>query len=183
TTLFLRFSEPLTGAAADPASYVILDPDDKPLTVTAAQLNDYGTEVTLTTWTMTPGVEYPIAAITGASDNSANLMVLDPTTGATFVGVPAGTGDDTLPPRVLGANSLSSTQVVVTFSEPVYGADDPRKYSIADRATFEPGVVTTQAVLRVESATVSANRRSVTLTTRQQTEILYALTVTDVADI
>src|SRR5690606_19283449 len=89
----------------------------------------------------------------------------------------------TLPPRVLGANSLSSTQVVVTFSEPVYGADDPRKYSIADRATFDAGNVTQQAVLLIESATVSASRRTVTLTTRQQSEVVYALTVTDVADI
>ncbi|HET8986303.1 MAG TPA: Ig-like domain-containing protein, partial [Trueperaceae bacterium] len=172
TTVVLRFSEPVSSNAADPTGYLVLDSGDAVLTVAGAKLNEYGTEATLTTWPMTAGVEYRLTTVSGVTDTSGNALTIDAAAPPRFVGAAVDAGNDTLPPRVLGANSISSTQIVVTFSEPVYGADDPKKYSIADRASFEPGVVTTQAVLRVESATVSANRRSVTLTTRQQTEIL-----------
>src|SRR5690606_25145059 len=63
---------------------------------------------------------------------------------------------------------------------PVYGAEDARKYQIVDRASH--GELTQQALVLVESVTVSANRRSVTLTTRTQSAIMYALSVNDVSD-
>jgi len=183
TTVVIRFSEPVGPSAADPTRYVILDSDGKALPIAGATLNEYGTEVTLTTWPMTAGVEYRLMEIVGVTDKNGNLLVVDVTAPPVFIGAPVDAGQDKQPPRVLGANSISSTQVVVTFSEPVYGADDPSKYSIADRATFDAGTISQQAIVIVESATVSASRRTVTLTTRQQSEILYALTVTDVADI
>ncbi len=183
TTVVIRFSEPVGPSAADPTRYVILDSDGKALTVAGATLNEYGTEVTLTTWPMTAGVEYRLTQIVGVTDKNDNALVIDAGAPPLFVGAPVDAARDLTPPRVLGANSISSTQVVITFSEPVYGAEDPSKYSIADRARFDAGNVAPQAVVLVESATVSASRRTVTLTTRQQSEILYALTVTDVADI
>lgn len=182
TTIVIRFSEPVGDAAADPTRYVIQDADANDLPVVAAVLNEFNTEVTLTTWPMTPGTAYTLVAINGVTDRNGNVLVVDPSQDLTFTGAPVNPANDNLPPRVLGANSLSNTEVVVTFSEPVYGADDPKKYSIADRASFAPGVLSPQSVLLVQAVSVSSNRRTATLTTLQQAELLYALTVTDVSD-
>ncbi len=183
TTVVVRFSEPVSQNAADPTRYIILDEDDNQLPVVNAVLNDFATEVTLTTWPMTAGATYRLVQINGVTDKNGNPLVIETGSEPVFLGAPVNAGEDHLPPRVLGANSIDNTHVVVTFSEPIYGADDPAKYSIVDRATYDSSAATQQAILIVEAAQVSASRRAVTLTTRSQAELLYALTVTDVTDI
>ncbi len=181
TSVAIRFSEPVTQAAANPTKYRLQDPDGSTLPVVAAELNGFGTEATIKTWAMTQGVRYTLVALDDVEDLSGNPVDVGPGASYTYTGTP-GSGADLQPPRVLGANAVNSTTVVVTFSEPVYGAEDPTKYAIVDRASYQSSTVGTQAVLLVESATVGASQRSVTLRTRQQSEILYALTVTDVTD-
>lgn len=176
--IVIRFSEPVVGGAGDPTRYVIEDGGGSVLPVTAASLKAFGTEATIATWPMTQGQAYQLLEIAGTTDKTGNGLILGSNAGFTYTGAPR-LGDE-VAPRVLGATSFSNTEVIVTFSEPVLGAEDPRKYQIVDRASL--GNLTRQSVLLVESVTVSANRRSATLTTRAQSEILYALTVTGVAD-
>lgn len=181
TSVVVRFSEPVSEAAADPSKYRIEDPDGSPLQVVAANLNAFHTEAKITTSSMTLGLEYSLVALDAVEDASGNPLSLGQVSRFTYSGS-AANGADQEPPRVLGANSVDSTTIVVTFSEPVYGAGDPSKYSIVDAATYGSSTVATQAVLLVKSVTVSASKRSVTLNTREQSELLYALTVTDVTD-
>ncbi|HEX7039870.1 MAG TPA: hypothetical protein VF202_07165, partial [Trueperaceae bacterium] len=182
-TVVVRFSEPVSDNAVDPTKYVIVDSEGNPLPVVSVVLDEYKVQATLTTWPMTSGVDYRLVEVVGITDRNGNPLVIGPGSPPVFVGAPVNPGEDGVPPRVLGANSIDSTHVVVTFSEPVYGAGDPQKYSIADRDTFRSETLSPQSVLLVVDATVSASRRTVTLTTRQQSEIVYALTVTDVTDV
>ncbi|MDF1523135.1 MAG: hypothetical protein P1P87_09995, partial [Trueperaceae bacterium] len=182
TTIVVRFSEPVSDDAASPTRYVITDPGGAVLPVVAVALNDVKTEATLTTWPMTAGVMYRLEVV-GITDRNGNPIVGNTTE---FEGTPVDFAFDTQGPRVLSANSTSNTTVVVTFDEPVMGgvggADDPANYSIVDAATLG-GSVAPQAVVLVEGAVLSANRRSVTLTTLAQSEAVYTLRVTDVTDL
>jgi len=181
TTIVIQFSEPVGDDAADPSKYLVRDPDGAPLPVVAAVLNDVRTEVTLTTWPMTAGVTY-VVEVVGVTDRNGNPIEPNETT---FQGAPVDASDDQKPPRVMGANSTGNTTVVVTFDEPVMGgpngAEDPQKYTIVDRDTVD--AMAPQAVVLVTEAKLSASQRSVTLTTLAQSEIVYALTVTDVTDL
>lgn len=180
-TVVVRFSEPVNGAADDDASFTIVDGDGAEVRVQGAARNDVATEVALSTWPMTRGGEHRVT-VTGVTDLSGNGIG---TNAATFR-VPTGEApDDDTPPRVVGANSTSATTVVVTFDEPVTGgptsAENPASYAIVDVGSAEG--LSTQAVLSVQAAVLSASGRSVTLTTLTQSEIRYALSVTDVKDL
>lgn len=180
-TVVVRFSEPVDAAAEDEASFTIVDGDGADVRVDGATRNDVATEVTLSTWPMTRGGEHQVA-VTGVADLSGNAIGANQ---ATFR-VPTGAApDDDTPPRVVGAGSTSATTVVVTFDEPVAGgptsAENPSNYAIVDVGSAEG--LSTQAVLRVQAAALSASGRSVTLTTLTQSEIRYALSVTDVKDL
>lgn len=182
TTIVVRFSEPVSDDAASPTRYVVVDESGAPLPVVAVALNDVKTEATLTTWPMTAGVMYTLEVV-GITDRNGNPIAAAPTE---FEGTPVDSAFDTQGPRVLSANSTANTTVVVTFDEPVMGgvggADDPANYSIVDADTLG-GAVAPQAVVLVEAAVLSANRRSVTLTTLAQSEAVYTLRVTDVTDL
>ena len=181
TTVVVQFSEPVSDNAANPANYAITDSGGA-LAVISASLNALKTEVTLSTLPMTPGVMYRLV-VSGISDRNGNPI--DPTNSVDFSGTPIDPGLDTTAPRVVGANSTSNTTVVVTFSEPVVGgangAENPINYTIVERALV--GEVALQSVVTVTNAVLSSNRRSVTLTTLAQSEMVYALTVTDVTDL
>lgn len=181
TTVIVQFSEPVSDNAANPSNYALTD-SGGPLAVISAELNDLKTEVRLSTLPMTPGVMYRLV-VSGVTDRNGNPI--DPTNAVEFSGTPVDPGADTTAPRVVGANSTGNTSVVVTFSEPVVGgvngAENPLNYTIVERSLV--GTVTQQAVVRVVDAVLSSNRRSVTLTTLAQSEIVYALTVTDVTDL
>src|SRR5690606_11671774 len=175
----IRFSEPVIGGVTDPTKYVLLDAAGSQLPVIGATSSAFGTEATIETWPMIQGEEYELRQIGGATDVAGNPLALGANARFTYTGNTGSAGDG-VPPRVLGATSLASTEVIVTFSEPVFGAEDPKKFQIVDRASL--GQITAQSVLLVESVTVSPNRRSAILTTRAQSAILYALTVTGVTD-
>lgn len=175
----IRFSEPVVGGATDPTKYMLVDAAGSQLPVVAVTPVAFGTEAVIQTWPMVQGEEYELKQVAGATDKAGNPLVFGATARFTYTGG-AGSSGDGVPPRVLGATSFGNSQVIVTFSEPVFGAEDPKKYQIVDHASLD--LIAAQSVLLVESVTVSANRRSATLTTRAQSAILYALTVTGVTD-
>jgi hypothetical protein len=183
TTLVVRFSEPVSDDAGSPTRYTIKDADGTILPVVAAVLNDVKTEVTLTTWPMTAGAVYTVV-VAGITDRNGNPIEVNATT---FSGTPVDASFDRTPPRVLSANSTSNTTVVVTFDEPVQGgpdsAENPQNYSIVDSVSAGTGAVSTQAIVNVTKAVLSASKRTVTLTTMAQTETGYTLKVTDVKDL
>jgi hypothetical protein len=179
-TVVVRFSEPVGPGAADDTAYGIVDGDGAEVPVSRAVLNDVATEATLTTWPMAAGGEHELS-VAGVSDLSLNPVAPN----ATVFRVPTGDApDDTTPPRVVGASSTGPTSVVVTFDEPVAGglvsAENPGAYEIVDVA--RTGELSTQAILLVQDAVLSASGRSVTLTTLTQSEIEYAVRVTGVRD-
>ena len=182
TTVVVQFSEPVAANATSPANYRIYDGDDVDVPVVSAVFNDVKTEVTLTTWPMTAGVTYTLE-IDGVTD--ANLNPL-PFTTMPFDGTPVDASEDYQSPRVLGATSTDNTTVVVTFSEPVAdgmdSAANPDHYRIVDSASMEGGIGT-QAIVVVKDAVLSANQRTVTLTTLSQSEVKYTLAVTNVKDL
>ncbi len=175
----IRFTEPVVGGVTDPTKYLLVDAAGSQLPVVAVTPSAFGTEATIQTWPMVQGEEYELKQVAGATDKAGNPLALGNNARFTYTGH-TGSGGDGVPPRVLGATSLANDEVIVTFSEPVFGAEDPKKYQIVDRASLEG--IAAQSVLIVESVTVSANRRSAVLTTRAQSAILYALTVTGVTD-
>lgn len=181
TTLVIRFSEPVSDDAAGPSRYTVEDPSGTPLPVVAAVLNDVKTEVTLTTWPMTAGVAYTVV-VAGISDRNGNAIAANETS---FDGTPVDATLDRTGPRVLSANSTSNTTVVVTFDEPVMGgadsAENPQNYAIVETARVAS--LTPQGIVVVRSAVLSANKRTVTLTTMAQSEVGYTLRVSDVKDL
>lgn len=82
-------------------------------------------------------------------------------------------------PKLVSAVSVDNTSVLVTFNEPIYyGAEDAGNYQITTSD------VNPQAGrLRVVEATLRVDQVSVLLRTESQSEVLYDLTVTAVADL
>lgn len=180
-TILVRFSEPVNDAGGQETSYVVTDGDGADVRVNGATLNDVATEAIVTTWPMTPGGAHDVE-VADVADLSGNAIGAN----TTSVRVPSGAApDDETAPRVVGANATDATTVVVTFDEPVAGgmasAENPANYDIVDAARADG--LSTQAVLNVEDAVLSASGKTVTLTTLTQSEIRYALAVTDVKDL
>lgn len=180
-TLVVQFSEPVSDDAANPGNYVISDGDGGTVSVVSASLNDVKTAATLTTWPMTPAVAYTLV-VAGISDRNGNVIGVNT---SDFDGTPVGANGDATPPRVVSANSTSNTTVVVAFDEPVAGgassAENPDAYEIVDSESAAQ--ISAQAVVVVTDAVLSANKRSVTLTTLSQSEIGYTLKVSNVQDL
>ncbi|MDZ7706933.1 MAG: hypothetical protein U5J97_03365 [Trueperaceae bacterium] len=134
----------------------------------------------LTTSDMEPGRRYTLT-LNEVADRSGNVLSRESV--SSFAGVEEGA--DTTPPRVTGATAISSTRVLVTFSERVKGgagsAENPDHYQIvgSDRLS---GSLEAQATLLVHDATLSDNARSVSLVTGPQSEIAYTLRVSNVFD-
>ena len=101
-----------------------------------------------------------------------NLHHVDATIGNVTV-VPVGTSiPDTNPPTVESVGTISDTEVLVSFSEPVdqVSATDTGNYSIDNGIT-------------ISSASLGANERSVTLTTNPHLEnVIYTIQISGVAD-
>jgi hypothetical protein len=98
-----------------------------------------------------------------------NRRLIDPTRNtASFFGIPA--PDDT-GPFVVSARSVSDTEVIVSFSEPLNSdAPDPLHFSIS------PELVVTNAVLTKYDTQV------ILTTTPQRVDVVYTVTVSDVFD-
>lgn len=83
-------------------------------------------------------------------------------------------------PRVVGAISLSNTQVRVVFNRSMGNrAEDPANYSIVQK---NADTNDTRLVITGAQFTVGSQRRMVDLTTSSQSDILYELTVAAVQD-
>jgi hypothetical protein len=180
-TVVALFSEPLQDGATDPDRYALVDPDGTELPVAAAELRAHGTEVALTTATMTPETRYTLRA-DGLLDLAGNPI--DPT--ATAGVVLAAPGGDVTPPRLTGAVSTSPTRVLVTFSEAVRGgsdgAENPEHYEIVGGLATN-AALSGQAILSVQEAVLADDGRSVTLTTLAQSDIEYTLRATGIRDL
>jgi len=199
TTMIVTFSEPVGASAGDPANYTItycrtdIDPcpaaDVAHLTVLAAELSKYNTQVLLTTLPQTVGTSYSVEvnSITdlagnviesavdsdgdGLVDNVANVISAEQSDLA----------DITTPPRVVGAVSTGNTGVTVVFSKPMgEGAEDAKSYAIA-----QENVNTEAGVLLVTNAYFpNPNDQTVVqLTTLAQNEVTYRVTVVGVKDV
>lgn len=100
---------------------------------------------------------------------SANRRLIDPTRNiATFYGIPV---VDNVGPRVVKATSISNTEVVVSFSEPLNSdAANPLNFAISPDLT-------------VIDAVLGKFDTQVTLTTSPQfVDVVYTVTVTNVKD-
>jgi hypothetical protein len=184
TEVLVDFSEPMVGA--DRADRYAIEADDgSPLEVTAAAYANapYNTQVLLTTAPQRDELTVYTVTVTGVTDRQGNAI--DPAANsADFNGVfRTGPIDgDTTPPRVANTGSTANTTVLVTFTEPIEqaSAENITHYRITARLD---GATGPNATLDVLGATRSADRTTVTLTTRAQSDLLYTLDVTNVTDL
>ncbi len=139
------------------------------LAITAGARDEGGTTVTLTTGAQK---DLPYTLEVGAMLSAAGQMLDPAKSGATFYGIAT---PDTAPPRVLGAMAVTSTSVVVSFSEPL---DDSALNVSAYRITS----ASDGARLPVAGAALNATRTEVMLATSAQAGVEYALVVTNLAD-
>ncbi len=181
--VLLHFSEPL--GAVSSSNFQVLDEHNLPITVRGATFTDeFHTDVRLETDAQQGGT-YRVL-VTGVQDASGNTIDAAERS-ASFAG--AGTQDDT-PPTVRSAQSTSSTTLVVTFSEPVRGgtgedgAENPANYTVTGAASS--AAVRAQSLasaLKVTGAKLSADQRSVTLTTLAQADVDYGLLAANIRDL
>ena len=163
--VLLTFSEPVLDGAEIVAFYSIANPD---LEIFDAELSLDGLTVRLTTEAQ-DAISYTVRATNILS--RAGGFALDPTrSSATFTGIPP---LDTVKPRVLSAVSISTTSVLVTFSEPILpGAADPANFVITCGSPCSP--------LAVTAATLSHFGTQVVLQTLPQTAgVEYEVEVID----
>ncbi len=170
TTVRLSFSEPLENFATESTNYVITPG----VTVLGAQLNEYGTQVLLTTLPLTLGTPYTVA-VSNVEDMAAR--VIDPlfsTAAFTFSGAitePTYEGEG---PRVVGAISINNLMVDVHFSKPMGpSAAVAEHYRITGPDT---------TFLFVEQAVLSTDRTTARLTTTSQADLLYTVQAAGVKD-
>jgi hypothetical protein len=128
TNVLVTFSEPMDDGAGDAARYQ-LTPG---VTITAAQLSQFGTQVNLTVLPLAPGTSYTVM-VNGVSDNGGNVILSSSITAIFSFGSAV---IDVEPPRIIRAVATSSTTILVSFSEPMDdGAGDPVRYDLAPGGT------------------------------------------------
>ncbi len=171
TTVRLSFSEPVENFAIDSANYVITPS----VTVLGAALNEYSTQVLLTTLPLTLGTPYSVA-VSNVEDRAGRVIdALFSTAAFTFNGAvtePTYVGQ---PPRVIGAISINNLMVDVHFSKPMgESAANIERYRITGPDT---------TFLFVEQATLSTDRTTVRLKTTSQADLLYTVQAAGVKDL
>jgi hypothetical protein len=154
----VTFAAPVGTAGDDPANYTIQAIEDgEALAVTAARRVGDGSQVILTTGkqkVVTYGLSAGKSSSTGAKFSTVNYQ-----TGTTFNGV------EIPEPYMEAAISISNTQVLITFSEPLEG---PPAENVLNWRIANPD-------LNIISAQIDGIRRRVTLTTEPQRNILYTV--------
>ncbi len=190
TTIVLTFNEAVSDNAGDPSNYTVYycqvaespcqEQNRVQLAITDAVLNQYNTQVLLTTLPQEVGVEY-FVVVEGVQDPKGN--VVDTTnTANTVTTIYAGESDPATVlelPRLIGANSTSNTTVVVSFSKPMSSSvEDPGNYFIVqENVNSEAGTLSI-----VSAKYLSNDRNSVLLQTRSQNELTYRITAVNVKD-
>jgi hypothetical protein len=154
-TVRLTFSEPLENQAAELLNYSI----NSGVTIIGLTLNEWNTQVTLSTLPLTVGTTY-VATVANVEDRAGNSI--DPAASAASFAVAAA---ESVAPRLTGAVPVGSTAVILTFNEAMaVSAGDAANYSIS------PSVA-------VASAVMNAFQTQVALTTQAlQAGTLYTVT-------
>jgi hypothetical protein len=183
TTLLFTFSEPVDPGSIDLSDFVVTyipqggSPPPLPLVVTGYELDDTGTQITLTTFPQPAGATIT-TMITGLLDIAG--MAIPPTTAPPIVTPLIQPPPEEGLPRVVGAAAINNTTVLVAFSRPMGpSALDPLHYVITqlneNSEAGAPAVVNAQYLS-------SDNHATIKLTTLPQNELAYRLTVVDVRD-
>ncbi len=175
TTVLLSFSEPISEAGVNPTNFDVaycpLDDtacaEPAELLITAAELSEQGTRVTLTTLAQPAGNEFTVTArdVRGLAGN-----LIEQNT-QTFVVAPA----DEEPPQLTQAVAIGPTTVLLSFSEPLAAnAADPTHFEITGAGGSR---------LVVTRGELSPFGTQVLLTTeRQAAGVEYTVTARGVAD-
>jgi hypothetical protein len=163
--VLVQFEEPAGEVAASAANYLILDPANDPLAVTAADLSGDGMEATLTTATQQE-VEYRVAM--GSTEGVSATRVLPPVGSLGFF------GSSTREPFLESAVSLSSTQILLTFSQQM---DEESCETIAFYEMADPDG-NTDIDIKVTAAVLQPDFVTVILTTTPQENRSYQIRAT-----
>lgn len=165
--VLVQFEEPASTLAADPNSYIIVDANSQRLPVTDAKLSEDGSEVILATAAQSE-VEYRVAV----GDSQAMVSAAQ----AIPVGSLGFLGSSTREPYLESAVSLSSTQILLTFSQQMdrATAETSAFYEIAD----PDGNLDVD--IRITAAALQQDFMSVILTTTPQANLQYQVRVTNV---
>jgi hypothetical protein len=162
----VQLAKPAGPAGKVASNYTILSPDGSTLSVNDAELSEDGRQVILTTDAQGK-VQYQLVSTLLAGNTSSAL-------------VPVGSigffGSSTREPFIESAVSLSSTSVLVTFSEPMDReiAENTSFYTIVDPDG------NTDIDISILGAALDPDGTSVVLTTSQQNNIAYTITTTNV---
>lgn len=184
TTILLTFSVPMSDDVLSPGSYVITQQGDPTKKLEVLRATFIGSERRVVELTTAPqaNVNYVISSLTATSLGGTPLVLPATPTINLFTGHGAVTGPSAQdgPPRVVGAASLSNTQVIVAFSEPMgASAIRPEHYVI-----IQENVNPEAGALGVTGAEFYLdNPSTVLLTTRPQNELTYRVTVVNATDL
>ncbi len=165
--VLVEYNEPASAVAEDPANYMIVGPEKEQLAVSAVTLSADRTEATLATAEQAE-LQYQIAM--GSTEEFLSL-------GRTL---PVGTlgffGTSQREPFLESAVSLSSTEILLTFSQQMdrETAETAAFYEIADPDG------NTDIDIRVSAAALQPDYITVILTTTPQSNIEYVVRVTNV---
>lgn len=189
-TVKVVFSEAVVipGISPETAFTIINNATSETLAVKSVKMDDddiLGKTMLLTTDAQEGGDEYILTAGIQIEDTGGNPIISGTSDTAAFIGStvePGGdlTGDlpedDMDAPTLVSAESMGSTTVKVTFSEPVILDSDPvTNFEILD----ENDPTVTLEIMGVEK---NAEGSVVTLETSEQKSVSYLLTVTGVLD-
>lgn len=163
----VEFEEPAGEIATDPSKYLIVDPQMQPLSVEAATLSENGLEATLTTAAQSD-VDYQIAMATVEELLSVGREVP--------IGAMGFAGTSQREPFLESAVSLSSTQILLTFSQQMdrASAETVAFYEVADPDG------NTDIDIRVTGASLQADFITVILTTTPQQNLEYQIRATNI---
>ena len=181
-SMLVTFSKSMADDALAPSSYAIRSSTGAALPVLDARF--VGTEKRVVALTTGPqaSVDYTIVSI--AATDLAGIPAVVPADSMvnTFAGrgITAEAPSVNGPPRVVGAASLSNTEVIVAFSEPMAdNAIRPEHYVIAqENVNPEAG-----ALLVTGAEFYGGDPSVVKLTTLSQNELTYRVTVVSATDL
>ena len=165
--VLVEFVEPVGEFADATSSYRITGPTNESLNVLSVAVNEERTEAMLATDEQQQALAYELSVGTIAEES-------------TTFSVPVGTigfvGSSTREPFLESAVSLSSTQILLTFSAQMdkTTAENPAYYEIADPDG------NTDIDIRVTAATLQFDQITVILTTTPQDNLSYTVRATNV---
>ena len=184
TSILITFNVPMSDDVLSPGAYSITQLDDPTKVLKVLRAAFVGNERRVVELTTEPqgDVNYVIGGLEVTNISGTPLILPSTPTVNLFTGNggPSGTPAETSAPRVVGAASLSNTEIIVAFSEPMsVSAIQPEHYVIV-----QENVNPEAAFLRVSGASFyKQNPSTVLLTTSSQNELTYRVTVVNATDL